>query len=77
MEDEDQIQIKNGSRLLTTPIRGEIEFKNVSFEYKRGNKEFSKMLALVSNKEKKLVWLGTQDVESRRYSVCFWAFIVP
>jgi ABC-type multidrug transport system fused ATPase/permease subunit len=32
-EDEDQKQIKDGSRLLKTPIKGEIKLKNVDFKY--------------------------------------------
>ena len=33
--DEDQLQEESGSKKLTTPIRGEIEFKNVSFKYEQ------------------------------------------
>jgi ABC-type multidrug transport system fused ATPase/permease subunit len=36
-EDEDQLQIKDGSKLLKTPIRGHIEFKNVTFKYETRN----------------------------------------
>ena len=32
-EDEDQLQIKDGSKLLKTLIRGNIQLKNVSFKY--------------------------------------------
>ena len=32
-EDEDQLQIKEGSQLLKTPIKGHIQFKNVAFKY--------------------------------------------
>ncbi len=32
-EDEDQLQVKSQSRLLKTPIKGHIEFKNVNFKY--------------------------------------------
>jgi len=52
MEDEDQIQVKNGSKLLSTPIKGEIEFKNVSFEYKT-RKEGVLTSVLASNKVRK------------------------
>lgn len=32
-EDEDQIQIKDGSKLLKTPIKGNIQLKDVAFKY--------------------------------------------
>ena len=32
-EDEDQIQIKESSKLLKTPVKGNIVFKNVHFKY--------------------------------------------
>jgi ATP-binding cassette subfamily B (MDR/TAP) protein 1 len=32
-EDEDQLQIKEGSNILSMPIRGNIVFKNISFKY--------------------------------------------
>lgn len=32
-EDEDQLQIKSQSKLLRTPIKGHIEFRNVDFKY--------------------------------------------
>lgn len=31
--DEDQLQIESGSKMLKTPIRGHIVFKNVTFKY--------------------------------------------
>ena len=32
-EDEDQLQVRRGSKMLTDPIKGNIEFKNVGFRY--------------------------------------------
>ena len=32
-KDEDQLQVEENSEMLKTPIRGFIEFKNVSFKY--------------------------------------------
>ena len=36
-KDEDQLQVEENSEMLKTPIRGFIEFKNVSFSYLHDN----------------------------------------
>ena len=32
-DDEDQLQIKNGSKMLKTPIKGHFEFRHIEFKY--------------------------------------------
>jgi ABC-type multidrug transport system fused ATPase/permease subunit len=36
-EDEDQIQVKENSKLLTTGIKGDIELRDISFKYASRN----------------------------------------
>ncbi len=44
LEDEDMLQSREGSRMLTEGIRlGAVEFRNISFAYEtRGNKVFNR-----------------------------------
>lgn len=36
-KDEDQLQKESGSKMLTTPIKGNIEFKGISYAYEGRN----------------------------------------
>jgi ABC-type multidrug transport system fused ATPase/permease subunit len=49
-EDEDQIQIKQNSQLLKTPIEGRIEFKNVTFSYDRTSEPTLNSISLLIKK---------------------------
>jgi ATP-binding cassette subfamily B (MDR/TAP) protein 1 len=51
-EDEDQLQVRHGSKMQKTPIRGNIEFRNVSFGYKKGQTTIANLSLTIKQGEK-------------------------
>lgn len=51
-EDEDQLQVRHNSKMQKTPIRGNIEFKNVSFGYKKGQTTIANLNLTIKQGEK-------------------------
>lgn len=57
-EDEDQLQIKDESKLLKTPIKGNIQLKNVSFKYETRDEQIFKNLNLEIKEGWKVGFVG-------------------
>ena len=57
-EDEEQLQIKEKSKLLKTGIEGKIEFRNVNFEYPSRNMKIYEDLSFTLEKGKKIAFVG-------------------
>lgn len=57
-EDEDQLQVKQESKLLRTKIRGHLEFRNVSFKYESRNESVFSNLNLEIREGWKVGFVG-------------------
>jgi ABC-type bacteriocin/lantibiotic exporter with double-glycine peptidase domain len=57
-EDEDQLQVKSGSRLIRTPIKGSIEFKKVDFKYESRDEFVFRNLSLEIKEGWKVGFVG-------------------
>lgn len=58
-EDEDQLQVKNESKMLKTPISGNIELRNVDFKYESRDEYVFKNLSLEIKSGWKVGFVGT------------------
>ena len=56
-EDEDQLQVKVGSQLLKTPLKGNIQLRNVVFRYGL-NEPILNNISLQLNQGEKIAFVG-------------------